>query len=623
LLVWLAERAPEAIHPMEAQDRKDPEPNPARDELRHILDGAGEAILVTEVSSGRVVDANETACRWLRMAHGQLVTRHLSDLPLLSPIRLDRPSQDTFTDTRRAARPQQLDHGVVQRRDGTTFPVEITMVRRRVGDRDYVLTVARDISARGPLEEALHERDALYRGLLALSRDAVFVCSRGGLVSHANGTAAKLFGYSPMEFLGLDARLLFAGADELYRFQGSVLEAGTVRDLPVGMRGKDGSAIRVLLTGAVRRDADGAVLDYQCTVRRQGEGTEGTGRTAAEEVETPETDGSGGTVASPEPAEASPRAEPAAPAEPDEAKTVAPRDPPAPRAGQQRPHPDSVPTATQRTPAPPPRAPVTELRAELHVREGAQNSADHAAPPVLSTGRSPAPRPATGHAIVRITDLGRSTRLQPVRKMEARREAGAAPAATMGGRSPQGQSQAGPRHYAAPRPRARRRSPGPRPVYAAPAAHESARVPFWTATACVGAALTVVGWADLALLWFPLRFGRPEWEFATIGAHFDHMALGTAGVLLLALGIAHRGWWAPAQALAMASQLIAIGLVAVYAVFIVAAPQAWHNVAPQLEPTIGRAVRKVSVYAVGYAAAYTWLAVYLWRKVKRAQEGSP
>jgi hypothetical protein len=81
------------------------------------------------------------------------------------------------------------------------------------------------------------------------------------------------------------------------------------------------------------------------------------------------------------------------------------------------------------------------------------------------------------------------------------------------------------------------------------------------------------------------------------------MALGTAGVLLLALGIAHRGWWAPAQALAMASQLIAIGLVAVYAVFIVAAPQAWHNVAPQLEPTIGRAVRKVSVFAVGYAAA--------------------
>jgi hypothetical protein len=108
----------------------------------------------------------------------------------------------------------------------------------------------------------------------------------------------------------------------------------------------------------------------------------------------------------------------------------------------------------------------------------------------------------------------------------------------------------------------------------------------------------VVGWADLALLWFPLRFGRPEWEFATVGAHFDHMALGTVGVLLLALGVAHRGWWAPAQALAMAAQLIAIGLVAVYAIYIVAAPQAWHNVAPQLEPTIGRAVRKVSVFAV-------------------------
>ena len=161
---------------------------------------------------------------------------------------------------------------------------------------------------------------------------------------------------------------------------------------------------------------------------------------------------------------------------------------------------------------------------------------------------------------------------------------------------------------------------GQRPVLSTPVPQEASRAPFWTATVFVGAAVTVVGWADLALLWFPLRFGRPEWEFATIGAHFDHMALGTVGVLLLALGIAHRGWWAPAQALALASQLIAIGLVAVYAIYIVAAPQAWHNVAPQLEPTIGRAVRKVSVFAVGYAAAYTWLAVYLWRNAKGARE---
>jgi PAS domain S-box-containing protein len=615
---------------MEAHDHKHPEPTPARDELRRILDGAGEAILVTEVGSGRVVDANETACRWLRMAHGQLVTRHLSDLPLLSPIRLDRPTQDTFTDTRHAARPQQLDHGVVRRKDGTTFPVEITMVQRRVGDRDYVLTVARDITARGPLEQALHERDALYRGLLALSRDAVFVCSRGGLVSHANGTAAKLFGYSPIEFLGLDARLLFAGADELYRFQGAVFESGIVRDLPVRMRGKDGSAIRVLLTGAVRRDSDGAVLDYQCTVRREGEGTGGSGRTAAEVLEAPETDGGSGAAALPEPAEPD-EAKTVASPEADDAEAVSPPEPTvrpqpteaaAPRAGREGPDTDGVPTATQRAPASPPPAPVTELRAELHVRDGAQKSADSEARPVLLPGRSPAHRPAAaGHAIVRITDLGRSAGLPETRQVERRQDAGAAPTATMGGRPPQGQSQAERRYYAAPRPRARRRSPGPRPVYAAPAAHESTRVPFWTATACVGAALTVVGWADLALLWFPLRFGRPEWEFATIGAHFDHMALGTAGVLLLALGIAHRGWWAPAQALAMASQLIAIGLVAVYAVFIVAAPQAWHNVAPQLEPTIGRAMRKVSVFAVGYAAAYTWLAVYLWRKVKRAQEG--
>ncbi len=586
---------------MEAKDQDHPAPRPATAHFRDILDGAGEAILVSEAGSGRVVDANETACRWLRMAHGQLVTRNLSDLPLLSPIRVDRPTHDTFTDTRGAARPQQMDHGVVRRKDGTTFPVEITMVRRWVGDRDYVLTVARDITARGPLEEALHERYALYRGLLELSRDAVFVCSRGGLISHANVTAAKLFGYSPIEFLGLDARLLFAGADELYRFQGAVFGSGIVRDLPLRMRSQDGSEIRVLLTGAVRRDSDGTVLDYQCTVRREGE-REAVGSTDADSAQQPESDaGSAHPARPPEPA-APPR--PAGPTAPSATTTAQAAHAPAreepdepdgapaavePPAGLEGPRPDEVPRATLRAPVSPPRAPVIELRAQLRVKDEAGTSAEHEVPPILVPGQPPAPRQSPrGHAVVRITDLGR---------------AGAAR-----------------RYDAAPRPGPHRRSMGQRPIFSTPARQAATRVPFWTATACVGAAITVVGWADLALLWFPLRFGRPEWEFATIGAHFDHMALGTVGVLLLALGIAHRGWWAPAQALAMASQLIAIGLVAVYAIYIVAAPQAWHNVAPQLEPTIGRAVRKVSVFAVGYAAAYTWLAVYLWRNAKGARE---
>jgi PAS domain S-box-containing protein len=596
LLGFFAEpSAREATHQMEAQDQKHPGPTPASAHLRHILDGAGEAILVTDESSGLVVDANETACRWLRMTRGQLVARHLSDLPLLSHIHVEQQQRDTFTDTRRTPRPRQLNHGVVRRKDGTTFPVEITMVRRRAGDRDYVLTVARDITARGPLEDALNERDALYRSLLELSRDAVFVCSRGGLVSHANVAAAKLFGYAPIEFLGLDARLLFAGADELYRFQGAVFESGIVRDLPLRMRGKDGGPIGVLLTGAVRRDSDGAVLDYQCTVRREGERAEVSGRTAADLLRAPET--------------------PPEPDEPDgDAATVAPE------TTQREPAPKDVADQKPEAAAASSQGAVTELRAELLVSGAGEGPAGGGAPPPPVPARR---SPATGHAIVRIADLGLPAAPPAARYVVRQRDARAAPAAPSGARPAEGQHQARRRyHAAAQRPRPQRPSTGPRTVYAASATPEGSHVPLWTATACVGAAITVVGWADLALLWFPMQFGRPEWEFATIGAHFDHMALGTLGVLLLALGIAHRGWWAPAQALAMASQLIAIGLVAVYAIFIVAAPQAWHNLAPQLEPTIDRAVRKVSVFAVGYVAAYTGLAVYLWRKAKSAQDGT-
>ena len=33
---------------------------------------------------------------------------------------------------------------------------------------------------------------------------------------------------------------------------------------------------------------------------------------------------------------------------------------------------------------------------------------------------------------------------------------------------------------------------------------------FWMVVTVLGAAVAVIGWTDLALLWYPLNFGSPE-----------------------------------------------------------------------------------------------------------------
>jgi hypothetical protein len=52
-----------------------------------------------------------------------------------------------------------------------------------------------------------------------------------------------------------------------------------------------------------------------------------------------------------------------------------------------------------------------------------------------------------------------------------------------------------------------------------------------------------VGVGDLLLAWYPLRFGVPEWEFATIAQSFAGLpvvALGLVGLLGAGLGLDRR-----------------------------------------------------------------------------------
>lgn len=62
---------------------------------------------------------------------------------------------------------------------------------------------------------------------------------------------------------------------------------------------------------------------------------------------------------------------------------------------------------------------------------------------------------------------------------------------------------------------------------------ESRREHVWPVLDWVGLAFLLMGLVDLALAWFPLGFGNPEWEFGTISATLNGMPLLTIGVVLL------------------------------------------------------------------------------------------
>ncbi|UCG87953.1 MAG: PAS domain S-box protein, partial [Gemmatimonadota bacterium] len=238
------------------------------DRFRAIMDQAGEAIFITDPETGRFVDANETACRWLGYRRSKLLTLSINDLDLEFPLESPNGVPEHVTDTRGATRPIVFSDGRHRRRNGTSFPVEVAINRRLFGNKHYQLVVARDIKGRKLTQQAVRESEDKFRSLFELTRDAVYLSARDGSVADVNDAAIDLFGYTRAEFLELEARRLYVRPDDIRTFQRGVDRAGSVRDMKVDFRTKDGTEFAGLLTATLRHDGEGNVLGYQCIVHR-------------------------------------------------------------------------------------------------------------------------------------------------------------------------------------------------------------------------------------------------------------------------------------------------------------------------------------------------------------------
>src|SRR6266496_2636454 len=180
--------------------------------LRAILEAAVEGI--TTIDERGIVDSiNPAACRIFGYAAEEVVGQNVSML-MPSP---DRERHDGYiANYLRTGQAKIIGIGrevIGQRKDGTSFPMDLSISEVRLGDRRLFTGIVRDITERKLAEEALRESEQRMRAILETAVEGIITIDERGIVESINPSACRIFGYSPEEIIGRNVSALMPSPD--------------------------------------------------------------------------------------------------------------------------------------------------------------------------------------------------------------------------------------------------------------------------------------------------------------------------------------------------------------------------------------------------------------------------
>lgn len=172
-----------------------PAPTWIEDNFRAFLDAAPDAMLVVD-DQGRIVLINHQTEQLFGYSDSELLGQKV-ELLVPSRFRAKHPGHRAGYFARNpSVRPMRagLDlHGA--RKDGTEFPVEISLSPIQTPDGTMVISAIRDMTVRKRAEDK-------FRGLLESAPDAMVIVDRDGKITLVNAQTERLFGYSRSELIG-------------------------------------------------------------------------------------------------------------------------------------------------------------------------------------------------------------------------------------------------------------------------------------------------------------------------------------------------------------------------------------------------------------------------------------
>jgi PAS domain S-box-containing protein len=252
--------------------------------LEGILASAVAAIITID-EIGHIDTVNPAAERMFGYTAGDILGRNINML-MPEPY---RSQHDTYLAKYLATGQRQII-GIGRevaglRKDGTTFPMHLSVGEFRIGATRYFTGTILDLSAKRAAERRFEREQALFRSIFESLPDPLVICDTAGAIRLISPSFTKVFGFTEPEVLGESIARLFELAEDAQQFlaaappppsapgkhqatrfrrkSGEVFPAATVYSAIVGSSGSKLGRLMLIRDATVEQQQEALLLQAQ------------------------------------------------------------------------------------------------------------------------------------------------------------------------------------------------------------------------------------------------------------------------------------------------------------------------------------------------------------------------